>query len=154
MEVAKARCAASRSECASKEVPDASETRLRGGSNGPIKRNHTAATTIITGIAMPTTAKTMWNASETPICEQAARRSGMAAKNSYFERTGRVEVSGGQRRLGRLPSPTSTTPPSCLTSASPADPESPIVRELCGQDSAVGATQRTGPKLQRFVPTA
>src|SRR5207249_11321880 len=107
MEVAKARCAASRSECASKEVPDASETSLRGGSNGPIKRNHTAATTILTGIAMPTAAKTQRSASETPICEQATSRACVAAKKSYFERTGRVEVSRGQRRVGGVPPLTS-----------------------------------------------
>src|SRR6266516_1670058 len=33
-------------------------------------------------MAMPITAKMIWNASETPICERAARRSGMVAKNS------------------------------------------------------------------------
>ena len=30
-----------------------------------------------TGMPMPTTAKMMWKASDTPICERAAKRSGM-----------------------------------------------------------------------------
>ena len=46
----------------------------------PVTCQRRSATTIMSGIAIPTTAKTMWNASEIPICERAARRSDTATK--------------------------------------------------------------------------
>ena len=37
----------------------------------PVRTQAASAATIITGIAMPMTAKMMWNASDSPICQRA-----------------------------------------------------------------------------------
>src|SRR5689334_2884898 len=44
----------------------------------PVRCHRHSATTMSTGIAMPTIAKRMWKPSDMAICERAARRLGMA----------------------------------------------------------------------------
>jgi hypothetical protein len=44
----------------------------------PVRSHRRSATTMSTGMAMPTIAKMMWKPSDMAICERAARRSVMA----------------------------------------------------------------------------
>jgi hypothetical protein len=52
-------------------VPRAHRLERSKNSLRPVRSQAISAMTIITGIAMPITAKTMWNASDSPICQRA-----------------------------------------------------------------------------------
>ena len=56
-------------------VPLAQRLARSRHSRSPVFRYRRSATTISTGMPMPTTAKMMWKPSETAICERAAKRS-------------------------------------------------------------------------------
>ena len=58
-------------------VPRAQRLARSRWTGSPVRRQRRSATTISTGIAIPTTAKTMWNASDIPIWTRAAARSVM-----------------------------------------------------------------------------
>jgi len=61
---------------------DAEEDCFREEREPLVTCQRRSATTISTGMAMPMAANTMWNASDTPIWERAARRSDMASQNT------------------------------------------------------------------------
>src|SRR6266702_4739682 len=61
----------------------------------PVTCQRRSASTIMSGMAIPMTANTMWKARDTPICERAARRSDMKGKISGEVR----EVRGGWWRF-------------------------------------------------------
>src|SRR3989441_12987019 len=61
----------------------------------PVPCQRRPASTIMSGMAIPMTANTMWKARDTPICERAARRSDMKGKISGEVR----EVRGGWWRF-------------------------------------------------------
>src|SRR2546422_7636697 len=48
----------------------------------PVTCQRRSASTIMSGMAIPMTANTMWKARDTPICERAARRSDMEDRKS------------------------------------------------------------------------
>ena len=52
-------------------VPRAHRFARSRYSRRPVRSHAISAATIITGIAMPMTANTMWNASDSPICQRA-----------------------------------------------------------------------------------
>src|SRR5512135_1730608 len=58
-------------------VPRAQRLARSRWMGSPERRQRRSATTMRTGIAIPTTAKTMWNASDIPIWTRAAARSDM-----------------------------------------------------------------------------
>src|SRR2546422_7399735 len=56
----------------------------------PVTCQRRSASTIMSGMAIPMTANTMWKARDTPICERAARRSDMESKMGRLGRLGKV----------------------------------------------------------------
>src|SRR5439155_1718518 len=62
----------------------------------PVTCQRRSASTIMSGMAIPMTANTMWKARDTPICERAASKSGIGSKIAT------VRDGGGRWRLWRL----------------------------------------------------
>src|SRR6266702_6454913 len=90
----------------------------------PVTCQRRSASTIMSGMAIPMTANTMWKARDTPICERAARRSDMKGKIS-----GEVwEVRGGWWRLIAY----GASSPNLLFQLSLPLLDRPIVGELSG----------------------